>query len=119
MNGPDQRGERHVGQGFRTDPDAILRCASGTERQHEEVPRIARALEHAEIPAGAFGKLPESDELHASYKEHAAAAQQDIHDIAELLQGAAEKLRAVAGHYVADEYAAREGFGTGGGSIPV
>ncbi|MET7800209.1 hypothetical protein [Streptomyces decoyicus] len=26
---------------------------------------------------------------------------------------------AVAGHYVADEYATREGFGAGGGSIPV
>ncbi|MGI5257461.1 hypothetical protein ACWDBF_34910 [Streptomyces angustmyceticus] len=107
-----------MAQGFRTDPDAIFRCASGTERQREEVPRLARALEHVEIPQGAFGKLPESDELHASYKEHAHAAQQDIHDLAELLRDAAEKLRAVAGHYAANEYATREGFGNGGGSIP-
>ncbi|GAA2343185.1 hypothetical protein OHT20_27805 [Streptomyces caniferus] len=106
-----------MAQGFQTDPDAIFHCASGTERQREEVPRLARALEHVEIPKGAFGKLPESDELHASYKEHAHAAQQDIHDIAELLQGAAEKLRAVAGHYVAGEYATRDGFG--GGSVSV
>lgn len=108
-----------MGQGFQTDPDAIFSCASGTERQHEEVPRIARLLEHVEIPKGAFGKLPESDELHASYNEHASAARQDLHDIAELLVGAVESLRATAGHYVANEYATRDGFGAGGGSMPV
>ncbi|AOP46188.1 hypothetical protein [Streptomyces lydicus] len=108
-----------MGAGFQTNPDAMFSCASGTERLREEVPRIARALEHVEIPSGAFGKLPESDELHSSYNEHATAAQQNIHDIAELLQGAAESLRAMAGGYVANEYATQEGFGGGGGSVSV
>ncbi|MFF7414808.1 hypothetical protein [Streptomyces lydicus] len=106
-----------MGAGFQTNPDAMFSYASGTERLREEVPRIARALEHVEIPSGAFGKLPESDELHSSYNEHATAAQQNIHDIAELLQGAAEALRAMAGSYVANEYATQEGFGGGGGSV--
>ncbi|MEU9110525.1 hypothetical protein AB0D04_01690 [Streptomyces sp. NPDC048483] len=107
-----------MGQGFQTNPDAIFHCASGTEQQHEAVPRIARALEHVEIPSGAFGHLPESDELHNAYKEHAAAAQQDIHDIAELLQGAAQALRHMAGSYVANEYALQAGFGGSGGGAP-
>ncbi|MGP8302282.1 hypothetical protein ACTPOK_31045 [Streptomyces inhibens] len=111
-----------MGQGFQTNPDAIFHCASGTEQHQEAVPRIARALEHVEIPSGAFGKLPESDELHTSYNEHATAAQQNIHDITELLQSAAESLRAMAGAYVANEYALQEGFGgsgAGSGSVPV
>ncbi|TSB32641.1 hypothetical protein OG422_27615 [Streptomyces sp. NBC_01525] len=104
-----------MGEGFRTDPDAIFRYASHTDRQKEEVPRIGRALEHVEIPSGAFGKLPESDELHTSYNEHATAAQQNIHDLAELLQGVAEGLRATAGSYVQTEYAQQQSFGGQGG----
>lgn len=99
---------------FRTDPDALFHYASHTDRQKEEVPRIGRALEHVEIPSGAFGKLPESDELHASYNEHATAAQRNIHDLAELLQGMAEGLRATAGGYVQTEYAEQQNFGGGG-----
>ncbi|MFD7104904.1 hypothetical protein [Streptomyces celluloflavus] len=111
-----------MGQGFQTNPDALFSCASATEQQQEAIPRIALALAHVEIPSGAFGKLPESDELHTSYNEHATAAQQNIHDLTDILQSAAESLRAMAGAYVANEYALQEGFGgsgAGGGSVPV
>ncbi|MFF9479697.1 hypothetical protein [Streptomyces sp. NPDC014733] len=104
-----------MGGEFRTDPDTLFHYASHTERQKEEVPRIGRALEHVEIPSGAFGKLPESDELHSSYNEHATAAQQNIHDLADLLQGVAEGLRATAGGYVQTEYAQQQTFGGHGG----
>ncbi|MFG2141366.1 hypothetical protein [Streptomyces sp. NPDC048650] len=106
-----------MGQGFQINPDAIFHCASGTDQQKEAIPRIARALEHVEIPSGAFGKLPESDELLSAYKEHATAAQENVHDLVELLEGAVEALRATAGNYVAIEHELESGFsGNGGGA---
>ncbi|UNO39649.1 hypothetical protein [Streptomyces sp. MST-110588] len=104
-----------MGSGFQTDPEAILGYAMAAERQHEEIPRIGLALAHVDVPSGAFGHLPDSDELHSAYNEHAEAAQQNIKDLAELVQTAAESLREAAGNYFANEYALQAGFGGGNG----
>ncbi|MFD7923786.1 hypothetical protein ACFV3R_31835 [Streptomyces sp. NPDC059740] len=103
-----------MGNGFHANPDVLLNYANDVGRHQEEVPRIGRALDQVDVPAGAFGKLPESDELHTAYTEHAQAAQQDVRDLTDLLLHASETLRAMAGNYIQNEMATEHDFGGDG-----
>lgn len=99
-----------MGDGFRVDPDAILKYAATAEKHHGDIPRVAAALAHVNVPAGAFGKLPDSDELHSAYREHASAAEHNVHDLAGVIEDVAEKLRGVAGEYLRHELALQQGL---------
>ncbi|GAA1349757.1 hypothetical protein [Streptomyces beijiangensis] len=102
-----------MAQGFQVDPDAILKYAIAGERQHVRIPGIASALGGVDVPWGAFGKLPDSDELHASYRDHAAASAQNVQDLLGVMETVVENLRTTAGNYFAVEDVTSETFGGG------
>ncbi|WP_329121278.1 hypothetical protein [Streptomyces sp. NBC_01465] len=103
-----------MAQGFQVDPDAILKYAMAGERQHERIPGIVAALGGVDVPWGAFGKLPDSDELHAAYREHAAASEQNVQDLVGVMQTVIDNLRTTAGNYIGVESATDAAFGGSG-----
>lgn len=101
---------------FRVDADELMKYVGKAQEHRRTIPRVSSALAHIHIPHGAFGKLPDSDELQSSYREHASAAEQNVKDLAELLGTAADNLREVAGEYIRTELAHEQGLdGLGGG----
>ncbi|MEV0092606.1 hypothetical protein [Streptomyces sp. NPDC050738] len=103
-----------MAQSFQVDPDAILKYAMAGERQHERIPGIASALGGVDVPWGAFGKLPDSDELHSAYRDHAAASQQDVQDLIGVMATVIQNLRTTAGNYLTVEHATDATFGGSG-----
>ena len=106
-----------MGDGFRVDPDVLLKYAAQAEQHLDDIPRVASAIAHITVPNGAFGKLPDSDELHSAYREHAAAAEQNVSDLVSVLADVAKGLRDVGGQYVSYEYELGQGLDGIGGSI--
>jgi hypothetical protein len=96
--------------GFRVDPDAVLRYAVTAEQHQGDLPRAASAIAHVNIPHGAFGKLPGSEELHSAYREYAGAAEQNIKALADIVGDVAGGLRSVAGNYLHNEQALSQGL---------
>lgn len=99
-----------MGDGFHVGPDAIIKYAVKAEQHHDDIPRVASALAHVSVPAGAFGKLPDAGELHSAYREYASAAEYDVHDLAGVLKDVADGLRQTAGDYLRNEHALRQGL---------
>ncbi|GAA3794288.1 hypothetical protein GCM10022403_030200 [Streptomyces coacervatus] len=108
-----------MGDGFHADPDALLKYAAHAEQHLDDIPRVASALAHITVPAGAFGKLPDSDELHSAYQEHAGAAEHNVQDLVSVLADVAKGLRDVGGEYLRNEYDLGQGLDGIGGSIGV
>jgi hypothetical protein len=104
-----------VSDGFHVDPDVLLKYTAQAERHLGDIPRVASALAHITVPNGAFGKLPDSDELHSAYRDHASAAETNVHDLASVLEDVAQGLRDVGGQYLRNEYDLGQGLdGLGG-----
>ncbi|MGW3117865.1 hypothetical protein ACWDBW_12095 [Streptomyces sp. NPDC001107] len=99
-----------MGDGFHVDPDMLLKYAAQAEQHLDDLPRVASALAHITVPGGAFGKLPDSDELHSAYLEHAAAAEHNVQDLVSVLADVAQGLRDVGGQYLSNEYDLGQGM---------
>ncbi|GAA4851045.1 hypothetical protein [Kitasatospora terrestris] len=84
---------------FRVRPEALDRYAALIQQQREQLARIQSVLAGVEVPGGAFGHLPDSDELHEGYNEHATGEQQNLSDLMEVLDFAAEGLQDSAANY--------------------
>ncbi|MFF4505496.1 hypothetical protein [Streptomyces sp. NPDC001401] len=108
-----------MGDGFHADPDVLLKYAGQAEQHLDDIPRVASALAHITVPDGAFGKLPDSDELHSAYRDHAGAAEHNVQDLVSVLADVAQGLRDVAGEYLRNEYDLGQGLDGIGGAIDV
>ncbi len=108
-----------MGNGFHVDPDVLLEYAAQAERHLADIPRVASALAHIAVPQGAFGKLPDSDELHSAYQDHAGAAEHNVQDLVSVLADVAKGLRDVVGQYLSYEYDLGKGLDGIGGAIDV
>lgn len=102
---------------FHVDADELMKYVTKAREQGRSIPRISSALAHVQVTNGAFGRLPDSDELHSSYREHASAAEQNVKDLAEVLSTAADSLREVAGEYMRTELAEEQGLKRLGGGL--
>lgn len=102
---------------FHVDADELMKYVTKAREQGRSLPRISSALAHIQIPHGAFGKLPDSDELQSSFREHASAAEQNVKDLAEVLSTAADSLREVAAGYLRTDLAEEQGLKSLGGGL--
>ncbi|GAA1244501.1 hypothetical protein GCM10009665_39160 [Kitasatospora nipponensis] len=75
--------------------------------------QVRTALAAVQVPAGAFGHLPDSDQLHTAYNEHATAEQQNLTDLMDLLSYAATGLHSTAGNYRTNESDLQASLGGG------
>ncbi|MCC9308688.1 hypothetical protein LN042_16630 [Kitasatospora sp. RB6PN24] len=84
-------------------PTALVGYGSVVAGQCEALRPIKAALARIQVPAGAFGKLPGSAGLHASYTEHADAEQRNTGDLVDCLDAIAVGLHTTAANYTAAE----------------
>ncbi|MEV4612811.1 type VII secretion target [Kitasatospora sp. NPDC049258] len=85
--------------GYQVQPDALDRYASALEQAAQQVAQIMSSLGSVDVPEDAFGKLPDSHGLAASYQEHHDADVQNCADLAQLLAETAEGLSGTAENY--------------------
>ncbi|PBC70909.1 PE family protein [Streptomyces sp. TLI_235] len=99
---------------FRVRPDALQRYAALVEQQSARLAAVQGALAGVEVPAGAFGHLPDSEELREGYFEHAQAEQENLADLMEVLDHVSGGLQESASAYRDSED--EIGRGVGGGA---
>ncbi|MER8182594.1 type VII secretion target [Kitasatospora sp. NPDC094015] len=85
--------------GFQVQPDALDRYASALEQAGQRISQLMSSLGSVDVPEDAFGKLPDSHGLAASYQEHHDADVQNLADLAQLLSETAEGLTGTADSY--------------------
>ncbi|MFJ1705036.1 hypothetical protein [Kitasatospora sp. NPDC088346] len=100
---------------IRVQPEVLQRYAAVIEQQRDQLARIQAALGAVQIPGGAFGHLPDSDELHEGYNDHAVSEQQNLSDLMDVLDHAAEGLEVTADNYRGADEDIRTMMGTGDG----
>ncbi|MCU7826138.1 hypothetical protein [Kitasatospora sp. DSM 101779] len=84
---------------FRVRPDALQRYAALVEQQNARLAAVRDTLAGVEVPAGAFGHLPDSEELRDGHHEHAQAEQDNLADLMEVLDHVSGGLEACAADY--------------------
>ncbi|GAA4075212.1 hypothetical protein [Streptomyces shaanxiensis] len=107
-----------MGQGTEVESDALRRYARAVERAEGQVEAIRNRIRPLDLPAGAFGKLSESDSLKADYDTQSTEAEADLKDVMESLAALATGVRLTAAAYDAteeDHVQMFEGFGGGAG----
>jgi hypothetical protein len=91
--------------GYEVHHPSLRRYAEIIAAQERRLQQVNAALAEAQVPAGAFGKLPESGELHSEYQAHAQAEVTNTAELPGLLEQVAEALGASADHYAGTEAA--------------
>ncbi|GAA1123170.1 MULTISPECIES: hypothetical protein [Kitasatospora] len=99
---------------FRVRPDALHRYAALVEQQNARLAAARDTLAGVEVPAGAFGHLPDSEELRDGYHDHAQAEQDNLADLMDVLAHVTDGLEANAADYRDGED--EVGRGVGGGA---
>jgi uncharacterized protein YukE len=93
--------------GFEVAPSKLDSAATVYREQAEAVRNALAAFQaKADLPASAFGKLPESAQLASEYQTFLRRVVQDVTQLYEALNGGAIKLQLSAAEYKAADRAA-------------
>lgn len=99
--------------GFSTDPDALTAYGRIITDQRAEIARIQSKLASVQLASDAFGHLPDAQNLYSAYREHADAEQQNLADLCEVLDHAAQGLEVTARNYRDQDEDIAASFGGG------
>lgn len=91
--------------GYEVHLPSLRRYSEIIAAQERRLQQVNAALAEVQVPAGAFGKLPESGDLHSEYQAHARAEVTNTAELPGLLEQVAEALGASADHYAGTEAA--------------
>jgi uncharacterized protein YukE len=109
------------GAGYEVHYPALHQHASLITAQAQQLEQVHATLAGVQVPAGAFGKLPESADLHSAYQAHAQAEVTNTSQLPDLLTQVGGALDGTADHYTAAEVSNLEAIlsvapsGSGGG----
>lgn len=79
--------------------EGILEFAGSSVRRGDRFDQVMAALEEAKVGREAFGKLPSSGDVHASYEERVTSTMNDLKECAEAMRDIAESVRDTADDY--------------------
>lgn len=85
--------------GYQVDPEAIRRFGRTSEERAARLREIRGRLGAQQLPADAFGKLPESDEITRDYQERSEAAIENVGAAAESMERLNEYAQGLARSY--------------------
>ncbi len=89
---------------FRVEPDELDRFAVTSDHRGTELGHIADGLLSAEVPDGAFGRIPViSSRVHDAYREHIQRCLDGVRSAEAGMRGIATAVRAVADNYRATD----------------
>ncbi|KQV19174.1 MULTISPECIES: hypothetical protein [unclassified Kitasatospora] len=71
---------------YQVDPEAIRRFGRTSEERSTRVREIRSQLGEHRLPSGAFGKLPEADEIERDYQERHEAAVVNLISVADTME---------------------------------
>ena len=91
--------------GFEVHPAELRGYAQLIREQVARLEQVHATLAGVSVPAGAFGKLPQSADLAAAYEQHAGAEVANTAELPGLLDQVAGGLESSAGTYAAAESA--------------
>lgn len=79
--------------------DGILEFAGTSDRRGDRFDEVMAALEEAKVGREAFGKMPSSGDVYASYEERVTSTMNDLKECAEAMRDIAESVRDTADDY--------------------
>jgi hypothetical protein len=88
-----------MADGFEVYPATLRGYARLVREQASRLEQVHRALTAVDVAAGAFGKLPESADMHSAYSQHASAEVANTAGLPGLLDQVADGLVASAENY--------------------
>lgn len=96
---------------FEVDPQALRTYAKNVDKEAERIRRIRNKIDQVTLAPGAFGKLPESDELAADYEKQRTESLDDLKDAASALEGIVDAVKDMATAYDRTEDDTNVSFG--------
>jgi hypothetical protein len=99
--------------GFSAHPDALTAYGRIITDQRAEIARIQSGLASVRLTSDAFGHLPDAQNLHSAYQEHADAEKENLAALREVLAHAAHGLEVTAQNYRDQDEEIAAGFGGG------
>ncbi|WP_454048770.1 hypothetical protein [Cellulomonas sp. Marseille-Q8402] len=94
--------------GFRVDVDTLVAARQGHHDLARQVADVETARQAADLPAGALGKLGESDEIHAAFTARYQGLGAALAALREIYENIGDGLQATAdGYATSDDEVAR------------
>ncbi|OAH09586.1 type VII secretion target [Streptomyces jeddahensis] len=84
---------------FDVDPQALRTYARNVDKDVERIRRIRNKIDQVTLSPGAFGRLPESDELAKDYEKQRSDSMDDLKDAASTLEAIVDAMRDTANAY--------------------
>ena len=84
---------------FDVETQALRTYAKNVGKEAERIRRIRNRIDQVSLSHGAFGKLPESDELASDYEKQRTKSLEDLADAASALEDIADAVRDTAQAY--------------------
>lgn len=96
---------------FEVDPQALRTYAKNVVKDVERIRKIRNKVDQVTLSPGAFGKLPESDELAKDYEEQRTQSLEDLKDAANALEDIVDAVKETARAYDQTEDDVNVSFG--------
>lgn len=84
---------------FEVEPEALRTYAKNVGKEAERIRRIRNKIDQVSLSPGAFGKLPESDELAKDYEKQRTDSLEDLKDAATTLEDITDAVKDTAKAY--------------------
>ncbi|WP_055488541.1 type VII secretion target [Streptomyces sp. WMMB 322] len=96
---------------FEVDPQALRTYAKNVNKEVERIRRVRNKIDQVTLSPGAFGKLPQSDELAKDYEKQRNDSLDDLKDAAGTLEDIVDSVRDTAKAYDQTEDDTNVSFG--------
>ncbi|THA25284.1 hypothetical protein E4198_11590 [Streptomyces sp. RKND-216] len=84
---------------FEVEPEALRTYARNVGKEVERIRRIRNRIDGVTLSPGAFGKLPESDDLATDYEKQRTDGLEDLKDAASTLEDLVDAVKDTAKAY--------------------